>query len=427
MSEKMCPKWPGATCEPETSCEHAGLCSDLKRQVIALSTIIKINNIIGFLPIGLDEILNAVTSEANRLFAPWVCRINLRDDPLGARPHLDPATCLVFRHGLPLVIGDVQRDQCCTIGQNDPQVKSYVCLPITDGREVLGTLTLNSPVPNAISRADLEILLSLANQTALAVQRAKLFQRVEEEKRQLQKANEELKETQGQLIQTEKMAAAGRLAADVAHEINNPTGIILSRIDCLLCEAAERGFSEDLVRDLEVIQRHAQRITQTTRSLLSFARLPVSRPAPIDVNQVVEETLSFLSYRLSRQHIDVVRKLDPDLPAVMGNDNQVQQVLFNLLENARDAMPEGGTITIASQMSPEGYVQVVVSDTGIGIRPEDLNRIFDPYFTTKEVGQGTGLGLSICLAIIKEHGGSISAESTLGGGASFTISLPLSR
>jgi PAS domain S-box-containing protein len=264
--------------------------------------------------------------------------------------------------------------------------------------------------------------------------------------------------------QSEKMAAVGTLAAGIAHEINNPIGIISSRVELMLMEARERGLSAEVMKDLQVLEKHAGRVARITQGLLSFSRQAPWKMTTVDVNQVVEEALLLVEKQLVKEGIVLKIDLAPNLPKIQGSANHLEQVVVNLLTNAREAMPSGGTLRVSTTVHrspttvdtkgkdrdghrssdfgelPSGLslrvedsrvvidqpvVEIQVGDTGPGIPPLTLPRIFDPFFTTKK--QGTGLGLSISYGIVQEHGGTITVESRPGEGSTFVVQLPIPR
>jgi PAS domain S-box-containing protein len=224
--------------------------------------------------------------------------------------------------------------------------------------------------------------------------------------------------------QAEKLAAVGTLAAGLAHELNNPIGVISSRVELMLLDAEARALPEDVREDLNVVHRHAQRVARIAQSLLSFARQSPGQRGPVDLNRVIEDTLVLVEQPVTRDGIRLKRRLSPDLPAVWGDANALQQVLMNLLTNARDAVAHAadGEIEVATAADAAGGVRVTVRDTGTGITPEALARIFDPFFTTKS--SGTGLGLSISFGIIRDHQGTIDVQSRPDQGTTFVITLP---
>jgi signal transduction histidine kinase len=233
----------------------------------------------------------------------------------------------------------------------------------------------------------------------------------------------ELEDSHAQLLQTEKIASMGKLAGSVAHEINNPIGIIVSRAECMLMDAKEHGYPDLLKKDLNVLIKHATRIASITKGILMFSRKSSAEFSPLDIENLIDETLLLFGKELSTANIDIQKHMESDLPRINGNGSQLQQVFLNLLMNARDAMPEGGTITINAQCSSRGLISISFSDTGSGIKEEYQDKIFDPFFSTKKEGVHTGLGLSIIYGIIKEHNGEIKVESTAGEGTTFHILL----
>jgi two-component system NtrC family sensor kinase len=224
------------------------------------------------------------------------------------------------------------------------------------------------------------------------------------------------------LVHAEKMAAVGQLVSGVAHEVNNPLTAILGFAD-LLMENPE--LPETARKDLRVILQEAQRTKQIVQNLLSFARqMPPQRNA-VQLNAILHRTIQLRSYDFNSHGIEIIEHLDEELPEVIGDAHQLQQVFLNILNNANDAVHEVGRparIEIMSTKSGDS-VEVSFTDNGNGISHPD--KIFDPFFTTKEVGKGTGLGLSICYGIVKEHGGEILCHNNLGGqGATFIVRLP---
>jgi hypothetical protein len=230
-------------------------------------------------------------------------------------------------------------------------------------------------------------------------------------------------ELEEQLQISDKMASIGLLAAGVAHEVNTPlTGI--SSFTQMLLESADPDDPQ--TRVLEKIERQTFRAAKIVNGLLNLSRPATAgaERAPVDLNAVISDVLALLEHQFKVAKIRVRRDLASPSPVVMGIEFKLQQVFLNLFLNARDAMPKGGWLSIATRTSGEHAV-AEVSDTGSGIPSEHLSRIYDPFFTTKAIGQGTGLGLSISYGIIREHDGSISCDSALGEGTRFTLSLPL--
>ena len=250
---------------------------------------------------------------------------------------------------------------------------------------------------------------------------------------QLQQAYEQLKTTQFQLVQSAKMASVGQLAGGVAHEINNPLTGVLNNVQLIKMEAElKKDFSiEDFKGLLNVIEESALRCKKITESLLSFSRAATGKFVLLSLNELTEKVVTLINYEMKLQNIAILTELQANLPQVLGDPQLLQQIIFDLIGNAKWAiekkMPKtSGVITVKTSYYPESrHVLISVSDTGIGIPPENLGKIFEPFFTTKPVGEGTGLGLSIVYGIVKQHSGDIKAESQFGQGAIFKISLPV--
>jgi two-component system NtrC family sensor kinase len=229
-----------------------------------------------------------------------------------------------------------------------------------------------------------------------------------------------------QLSNAEKLAAIGRLAGGVAHEINNPLGGILAFAQILLRENCPPEEQREYLREIE---KSAFRCKAIVEALLRFSRQsPRMKRAPLALNDVVREALTLVSYKYAVRDVEIRCQLGDSLPPVLGNANQLEQVLVNLLSNAFDAITSvpskpAGAIELRTT-STEGWVELQVADSGSGISEGHLPKLFDPFFTTKEEGKGTGLGLAVTYAIIREHGGKITARNRPEGGAVFTVALP---
>jgi len=223
-----------------------------------------------------------------------------------------------------------------------------------------------------------------------------------------------------QLLQREKLSSIGLLAAGVAHEVNTPLAGISSYAQMLLKQISEDDPKHTL---LEKIRVQTLRASGIVNNLLNFSRTGDAQFREVDINRVLEDTIQLLEPQLRNTSIELVRRYDENLPVAFGNVSKLQQVFMNLILNARDAMHGGGRLTIETRVS-DTFAVIELSDTGVGIAPENIARIYDPFFTTKEVGQGTGLGLALSYGIIQEHSGRIFVDSRPGEGAHFTIKLP---
>ncbi|MCX7683558.1 MAG: ATP-binding protein, partial [Anaerolineae bacterium] len=273
---------------------------------------------------------------------------------------------------------------------------------------------ITKPIDNVELLTRVRAMLRLKAVTdELADLNATLEQKVLERTRELEKAHAALRHN-------EKLAALGRLAASVAHEINNPLSAILLHIYLLRQNLPQE---ESVQEGLDAIQQQIELIARLTEQLRDFARPPRRERRKMAINEVIENTLSLVGKELQKHNIHVERKLDPNVPPVMIAPDQIGEVLMNLIVNARDAMPEGGTLRICTHAGCDG-VYVCVADTGVGIPPEILPRVFEPFFTTKGE-HGTGLGLAISHSIMHEHGGDITVESQVGQGTKFTLYFPL--
>jgi len=236
------------------------------------------------------------------------------------------------------------------------------------------------------------------------------------------------------VARAEKLAAVGRLAAGVVHEINNPLATISACAESLESRVLEGSFGEskevdDLREYLGLIRSEAFRCKSITNGLLDFSRMRAGEHRPVSVKAILESAARLLMHQQRGRNIEILTEAAEDLPFLSGDEGQLQQAVIALSTNAIDAMPEGGKLTLrARESAPRNKrtnIIVEVSDTGIGIAPENMPKIFDPFYTTKEIGQGTGLGLAVCYGIVTEHGGRIGVESAVGRGTTFTITLPV--
>ncbi len=337
----------------------------------------------------------------------------------------------VVATGEPLVIWDPADDPRLAAARRESyrrfDVRAFLGIPIKIDDEVIGVLTVRTSRKEGFSDADVKMTRAFAAQAAIGLENSRLYQEVRH-------TLDELSKTQTQLVQAQKMEAVGQLAGGVAHDFNNILTVISGRSRLLLARlgagAAER-------RDVDLIDKAADRAAALTRQLLAFSRKQVLQPKPLDLNALVGGLVPMLT-RLIGEHIELVRRPGTDLGQVLTDPGQLEQVIMNLVVNARDAMPDGGTIKIETatceamapithaqgHVPPGRYVTLVVQDTGCGMSPETLTRIFEPFFTTKDPGKGTGLGLSTVYGIVHQSSGHIGVDSTVGQGTRFTIYLP---
>jgi two-component system, NtrC family, sensor kinase len=304
-------------------------------------------------------------------------------------------------------------------------------------RVASGDLTHQVPVKSSDELARLAISFNkMTDSLRQSRDDVEMYNRTLEQK--IAERTHDLEEAQQQLIQSEKMAAIGQLAAGVAHELNNPMGGILGysqyALEKLSSKSATNLTDEDIsshCRFLADIEQQARRCKTIVKNLLKFSRTSSTTEFDLfDLNQSLEDTFTFVKHQLDMKNIILVKNLDPNIPPYNGNSSQLQQVFTNLMLNAQQAMGEGGELRIESRFSPpigefQGCVEIEFADTGTGIPPEILTKIFEPFYTTKDVGQGTGLGLSISYGIVQEHQGDILVKSKEGEGTAFTLVLPL--
>ncbi|MBP7529513.1 MAG: 4Fe-4S dicluster domain-containing protein [Syntrophorhabdaceae bacterium] len=247
----------------------------------------------------------------------------------------------------------------------------------------------------------------------------RIYQQLEKSHRELQQSHQELEQAQFQLIRTEKLAALGQLAAGVAHEINNPLGTIT-----IYAHILARSLEADDPRkeDIDLIITEADRTKAIVQGLLSFARETKLKPGETNINDLIEETLSLLVNQVLFQNIKIKKTLGDDIPMLFADATQLKQVFLNIMLNAAQAMEGKGSLTVTTAHDA-GIISVKIRDTGPGIPPENIGKLFNPFFTTKE--KGTGLGLAISYGIVERHSGQIDVETELGKGSTFIITLPV--
>jgi PAS domain S-box-containing protein len=225
-----------------------------------------------------------------------------------------------------------------------------------------------------------------------------------------------------QLAQADKLASIGELSSGVAHEINNPLGVILGYTQLLL-----RGESDTSERhaDLKTIEKHVRNCKTIVEDLLSFSRKSDTEKEVLDIHRIIDDVLVFVQHHSHIEHVDIKKEYSPSVQPLMVDEKKIKQVLINLMMNAIHAVGDKGSIRISTDVSEaEGTLRVQVADSGYGIESRHLKKIFDPFFTTKTTGEGTGLGLSVSYGIVQDHGGHIQVESRPGEGSVFTVVLP---
>jgi two-component system NtrC family sensor kinase len=233
----------------------------------------------------------------------------------------------------------------------------------------------------------------------------------------------EIENRQEELVQSRKIAAIGTFTSGIAHELNNPINNIRLTAETLLDDVPSLTPAETSELGLDILSQ-ADRASDIVKNLLDFSRMERPQSTSFSIREVLDSTYRLVSNQIMVDGLTLESHVPEDLPTIKGSLINLQQVFLNLLLNAVQAMPHGGTIRVNAELEPQGYIRVDVSDTGAGIQPEDLEHIFDPFYTTKEVGQGTGLGLSVSYGLVKKHGGYIEVKSQIDQGSTFSVFLP---
>lgn len=296
--------------------------------------------------------------------------------------------------------------------------EGHLLLPLEGAGKPLGVLALHSLTSHQWAGSEVALLSTFAAHAAVAIDNALLH-------KSLLDQMEELRRAQAQLVQSTKLAALGELSATIAHEVNNPLTSVVGYTDLLLKSTPPDDPSYET---LKVIEAEALRTREIVRELLDYARQHERSVKAVDINDTLRSVLSFTGHRLVMSNVEVRERYTHELPPLSLDPHQMKQVFVNLINNALDAMPDGGVITVGTFFVPgadRDWIEATIQDTGTGISPEHRRRIFEPFFTTKEEGRGTGLGLSVSLGIVQNHGGEILVESAPGKGSVFRVRLPV--
>lgn len=382
--------------------------------------------------LDLREILDSVlgkTLEITDMDAAWVYILDEKDNLLKVVAHKGVSTDfveeidrLVIGEGIagrvtpsgePIVIEDISKDERLTrqvVKENG--FKGFISIPIRSQEKILGAINITSKRIHESSFKEVNLLKGIGSQIGMAITNSNLYGK-------LKAKMDELRSTQDQLIQSTKLAAVGELAGHIAHEINNPLTGILGYASLLI----ETETDPDRKEQLKIIEVEAMRTRGIVKKLLDFARQVEPKRERVNINQIIKVVLSLIIGPAKASNINIVEEYCDELPEILIDVNQIEQVFLNIINNSMDAMPKGGILAIKSYLDGR-YAAVSISDNGKGIRPEILSRIFEPFFTIKENVSGAGLGLSVSLGIIERHGGKIDAESSVGKGSRFTVRLP---
>jgi len=335
------------------------------------------------------------------------------------RVGIDGIVGWVAKTGEFVYVPDVSKDPRYIPG--GPSIKSEVAFPLKVRGQVFGVLNIESDELNGFDEEDQKVLSSFASQMSISIENAQLFS-------DLKQTLQELKLAQDQIIQAEKLRAMGEMASGVAHDFNNVLAVVLGNIQLLLHQL-DRLSPEEIREGLKIIERSSKDGSETVRRIQEFTGVRRDKEfVSLSLNEIITEAVNITQPRWKDQtqkkgiQVGLTAQLG-EIPLVMGSPSELREVLTNIIFNAVDAMPEGGKLTINTQPQTEGWVEVRIVDTGIGMTEEVKKRIFDPFFTTKGV-TNSGLGMSVSYGIIKRHGGEILVESELGKGTTFIIHLP---
>lgn len=408
----------------------AGMFRDMKRQLAERDALLRVTRALARVGSG-EEVLSLIVRtavESVEAAESGVIHLLAEDGeslvPMGVSTGTLPRTQranlrlgvgiagVALLEGRPIRCHDVTVDPHYVPGAAPPPYRALLVAPMMLAETRIGTLSLQSSRPGAFSERDEQFLAILAGQAAVVAENDRLL-------RELRRRLEELRQAQAWLVQSEKLAAAGRLAASIAHEINNP----LEGIKNFLAVLEERLPPDDTNRELlRLIGVGFQRIQKTTRQLLSFSRKQEVARRPCHLREPIENALAMVRNRLAMHQIVLEERWEEPLPQVLASPEQMEQVFLNLFLNAADAMGESGGRLEVHGWSAGEEVCVAVRDTGPGIPEEIRDRIFEPFVTTKD--GSSGLGLWVTYGIVADHGGRIDVESQPGKGTAFTVRLP---
>jgi len=403
--------------------------------------------------LNLSMVFDGIAESALELVGARDCHIYLYDDidetfrfgtalwndqrraPAVSAPRHDGLTATVARSGQPVVINDaLHHPLYASYDAKKWGVQAIAGFPLKRAERVLGVFTIAFVEPHVFSDDELRVLGLLADQAAVAIANARLYETAQQRLIDWQEAEKQRRELEGRLRQSQKMEAMGLLAGGMAHDFNNLLTVIMGSAELGLLQV---GPDDPVRRDLSAIKKTAERGASLTRQLLTFGRRDVLMPRPVDLNQLIRDFVEVLE-RLLGETVELRLDLLPGPRPVMADAGAVEQVLMNLGINANDAMSDGGVLTLATQWvivddgfhrdHPEArsgeFARLTVVDTGVGMDKDTLGRLFEPFFTTKDVAKGTGLGLPVVYGIVKQNGGWIEVESEAGRGTRVEVYVP---
>jgi len=339
-----------------------------------------------------------------------------------------------FKEGRPITMSDTSNEDKADLSQSIEimNIRSVMCVPLRYKGEAIGIVYVDSlGVPDGFRSDDLNLLTGLTNTAAIAIQNARLYETMKQElserreaEKQLENACSELQETRDLLVQSEKLAAIGRVSAGVAHEILNPVNIMSMRLQLL---KGIQDLPKQVTYALDIFENQLKRVTDIIDTLGQFSRAPGEAVTMNDLSGFMKNVLVICAPELKEKKIKASLRIQEGLPPVPMEKLRITQAFLNILSNAMEAMEgaKGKRLDISvARSETEDHALVTISDTGSGIAEKDMGKIFDPFFTTRDPSQNTGLGLFVTQTIIEEHGGRVWAESNKDGGASFFVELP---
>ena len=323
------------------------------------------------------------------------------------------------------IIADSNAMSACPYADHliEEGIQSTIYMPITAKGTSSGVLCASSFTTRRFSSEMVDFLNAVANHIGVAVDNANMVAHIK-------KAYQDLTDAQEQIVWAEKLSSLGKLAATIAHEINNPLAGVLNYVRLMIKLLKRNHMSQDVLEKiseyLNIIDSEIARCGDIVKDLLAFARRTKITIESNSIEDIINKTLTLISHELEMKEIQVKKNIEPNLPKTKCDFKQIQQVLLNLVYNASEAMKKGGLLTITASRAKETepLLKITVSDTGTGIAKKNQEKIFDPFFATKEEGKGVGLGLSVAYGIIAKHNGKISVESDPGKGSTFIVHLP---
>ncbi len=345
--------------------------------------------------------------------------------------------------GKPILIENVDKyEEKIFLKESKFETKSFLSYPLVyskskSKKEIIGVINATDKKTGEVfTNKDIKLISSVSTLATMAIQNSELYSKLDKAYKDLKEKSKIILNTQKALIRTERLSSLGTLSASVAHEIKSPLTSIMGAAQMI---SLRKSQVEDVLRYAGIIEAQCSQISSIMSQLLNFSRQSKPERKEESINKVVEDTLIFTKHHLSRfKNVKIKKKFNKNLPKVFIDRGQIQQVFVNLINNAAQSMPDGGTLFIKTSLVRyinnekekgknlgKSYVVVSFIDTGIGIKKKDLKNIFKPFFTTKRRGEGTGLGLSISKDIMKNHNGELKVRSREGKGACFEVLIPV--